>query len=218
MDKKKNPRESVDGPGTEESTGEQILEAARRLLARDGWSALSINSVCKEAGVYRTAISYHYGNKDGMSEAILEDIVHELSSRVAGSVSALPLGGERVSATIRGFDTLGGWEVQLAFLEVLTRLVREERYRSRLGRLYDDTAVIVAVTLGAYDEESRKQLEPVSRAILAFLDGIFIQQLVEPDRKFDREIDGFVEMVKPIVARVLHYEDAPREEASFAGR
>jgi AcrR family transcriptional regulator len=218
MDKKKNPRESGAGPSVEESTSEQILEAARRLLARDGWSALSINSVCKEAGVYRTAISYYYGNKDGMSEAILEDIVHELSNRVAGSVSALPLGGERVTATIRGFDTLGGWEVQLAFLEVLTRLVREERYRSRLGRLYDDCAAIVAVTLGAHDEESRRLLEPVSRAILAFLDGIFIQQLVEPNRNFDTEIDGFVEMIKPVVARVLHYEDAPSQEALLAGR
>lgn len=194
--------------GPEENTAEQILDAARRVLAREGWEALSINAVCKEAGVYRTAISYHYGNKDGLAAAVLEDIIHELSSRVAGSVSARPLGGERVSATIRGFDTLGGLEIQAAFLEVLTRLVREEGYRSRLSRLYIDTAAIVAVTLGGHDEESRKVLEPVSRVILAFLDGLFIQQLVDPERDLNREIEDFVSMVRPVVAKALGYEDS----------
>ena len=193
--------------GSEENTAEQILDAARRVLAREGWEALSINAVCKEAGVYRTAIGYHYGNKDGLVAAVLEDIIHELSSRVAGSVSAQPLGGERVSATIRGFDTLGGLEIQAAFFDVLPRLVREERYRSRLSRLYIDTATIVAVTLGAHDEESRQLLESVSRVILAFLDGIFIQQLANPERDLNQEIEDFVSMVRPVVARALHYED-----------
>jgi AcrR family transcriptional regulator len=204
---KKGRRPKGEEPSSEESTAAQILDAARRLLTRDGWEALSINAVCEEAGVYRTAISYHYGNKEGLAAAIFEDIIHELSTRVAGAVSTRPLGGQRVSATIRGFDTLGGQELQFAFLEVLTHLVRLEDYRARLSRLYEDTAAIVAVALGAHDEESRMALEPVSRAILAYLDGVFMQQLVDPDRDFEFEMEGFVAMVKPIVAIALKYED-----------
>jgi AcrR family transcriptional regulator len=194
---------ATDEPSPEENTAEQILDAARRVLARDGWAGLSINAVCREAVVYRSAISYHYGSKDGLAAAVLENIIHELSIRVAGSVSALPIGGERVTATIEGFDTLGGSEIQFTFLEVLTRLVREEEYRLRLSRVYRDTAAIAAVALGGYDEKTRRELEPYARAILAFLDGVFIQQLADPDRDFGPEIAGFTEMLKPVVARVL---------------
>ena len=140
------------------------------------------------------------------------------SSHVAASMSTLPLGDARVTATVEAFDTLGGVEIQFAFLEVLTHFVRDEGYRKRLATMYQDTAAIVSLALGGYDERTRQELEPYSRSVLAFLDGVFIQQLTAPDYDFSAMVDNFAMMLRPVVARILAYEEGDGDGRTRPGR
>jgi AcrR family transcriptional regulator len=61
-------------PQVEESPQQRILSAARRIVAERGMTALSVQTVAAEAGVTKSAISYHFGSKDGLVRAIIESM------------------------------------------------------------------------------------------------------------------------------------------------
>jgi AcrR family transcriptional regulator len=52
---------------------EQIVKAALQLFAREGYHATSTSKVAKAAGVSEGLIFRHFGNKDGLLQAILEE-------------------------------------------------------------------------------------------------------------------------------------------------
>ncbi len=51
----------------------KILEAALQLFAQEGYHATSTSKVAKHAGVSEGLIFRHFGNKDGLLQAILEE-------------------------------------------------------------------------------------------------------------------------------------------------
>ncbi len=61
-------------PSMGESPQERILSAARRIVAERGMTALSVQTVATEADVTKSAISYHFGNKDGLVRAIIQSM------------------------------------------------------------------------------------------------------------------------------------------------
>lgn len=52
---------------------EKILIAALKLFANEGYNATSTNKIAKEAGVSEGLIFRHFGNKEGLRDAILLD-------------------------------------------------------------------------------------------------------------------------------------------------
>jgi len=52
------------------SLAAEVLDVARAALERDGASGLSLRAVAKSAGVYPTAISHHYGDREGLLAAV----------------------------------------------------------------------------------------------------------------------------------------------------
>lgn len=52
---------------------ERIQEAALQLFAEQGYAATSTSKVAKEAGVSEGLIFRHFGNKEGLLRALLED-------------------------------------------------------------------------------------------------------------------------------------------------
>ena len=63
------------------STRQQLLDAARAVLQRDGVAALSTRSVGAEARVNLSLIHYYFGSRDGLLLAILEQMDADLLAR-----------------------------------------------------------------------------------------------------------------------------------------
>ena len=55
-----------------DATREQILTAAREVLAADGYSGTSTRAVAERAGVQLSLVHYHFGGKQGLLTAVLE--------------------------------------------------------------------------------------------------------------------------------------------------
>src|SRR5688572_8669011 len=72
-------------------TKEQILDAAERLFADEGYGATSLRRILTELGLNPAAIHYHFGGKD--------EVVEALFARRLG-----PLNAERM----RRFDEIAG--------------------------------------------------------------------------------------------------------------
>jgi AcrR family transcriptional regulator len=55
-----------------DATRNQILEAARHVLAADGYSGTTTRAVAERAGVQLSLVHYHFGGKRGLLAAVLE--------------------------------------------------------------------------------------------------------------------------------------------------
>ncbi|MCG8494010.1 MAG: CerR family C-terminal domain-containing protein [Sneathiellales bacterium] len=61
------------------SAADRLIEAAGPLFADQPFNAVSTREIAKAAGVNLSAISYHFGNKEGLYEAVFHRIIEDLA-------------------------------------------------------------------------------------------------------------------------------------------
>ena len=92
-------------------TRAQILDAARQILARDGFAGLGVNALANEAGVGKPLVYRYFGNMEGVVSALLSGLASGpvMGSPVA-SLSAISSAGpgEATEALIRYGRGLAG--------------------------------------------------------------------------------------------------------------
>ncbi|HKJ18812.1 MAG TPA: TetR family transcriptional regulator [Xanthomonadales bacterium] len=54
------------------SRKDRIIEVAERLFARSGYDGVSLRQITREAGVDVALVKYHFGNKQGLFDALLK--------------------------------------------------------------------------------------------------------------------------------------------------
>ncbi|MFC5379349.1 TetR/AcrR family transcriptional regulator [Aquipuribacter nitratireducens] len=69
----------------------RVLETARRLVARDG-AAVRMDDVATEAGVAVGTLYRHFGTKEALVAAVVEDSVVAIADRAEASAAALEAG------------------------------------------------------------------------------------------------------------------------------
>ncbi|HEX4333890.1 MAG TPA: helix-turn-helix domain-containing protein [Usitatibacter sp.] len=62
-------------------TKARILDAAFRRLAREGYAALGVREIAQDAGVNHALINYHFGSKDQLVIAVLDEANRRLLER-----------------------------------------------------------------------------------------------------------------------------------------
>jgi AcrR family transcriptional regulator len=93
------------------STRADLVTAGRALFAARGYQAVPADEIVRAAGVTRGALYHHYGDKQGLFRAVVEELERELTADVAAAFENAP-------------DTLAG---MLAALDVfLTACLRED--------------------------------------------------------------------------------------------
>jgi AcrR family transcriptional regulator len=90
----------MDSAPREESPHDRILAAARRIATSRGLQELSVQTVATEAGVSKSAIGYHFGNKDGMVLELIGALVDEEGEEAQRVVGRIQDPAERFSAYI----------------------------------------------------------------------------------------------------------------------
>src|SRR6185503_18798902 len=70
-----------DGDATQ--TRERILDATFRRLVSEGYAALSVREIAKDAGVNHALINYHFRSKDQLVIDVLDAVNQRLLSRQA---------------------------------------------------------------------------------------------------------------------------------------
>ena len=64
-------------------TRQRILDATFRRLVSEGYAALSVREIAKDAGVNHALINYHFGSKDQLVIDVLDTVNQRLLSRQA---------------------------------------------------------------------------------------------------------------------------------------
>ncbi len=174
----------VDGALTPKGTrrAEEIVEAALRCLARDGYAATSLQRVADEAGLGKRTVIYYYSTREGL----FDHVVHRVGGRLLDQLEQAVAGVEEPADIVsRGFERVwGAITTDRALLVAWFGLLAESvtnpalaetagyittRFRSLIGRLIDD-----ALARGRTLHLRRSSLEVL---ILAGIQGLILDYL-----------------------------------------
>jgi len=206
-------------------TRERILRAAERLYAEHGIDAVSRADINRESGVKnRSAVNYHFGDKEALLLAILERRESQLREHRERLIAELradaPLGPREIAiALVRPLgamlhDSEGGH----AYLLIAAQLVGHpslSRYDSNFAtvrRAEDSVASHFSRTLSSHSDERF-----LSRAMLvtgmmfhSFADYVRLQRSSAPSIQVpspDDYVDDVIECLAAIIAAPLPTAD-----------
>lgn len=69
------------------ATRTALIASAREVFARDGYADAVADEIVAAAGVTRGALYHHFGGKEGLFEAVFEDLERELVQRIADELT-----------------------------------------------------------------------------------------------------------------------------------
>src|SRR3954471_13203895 len=78
----------------------RILEAARGEFAQHGFSA-RLQDIASRAGLSHPTLLYHFGSKERLYAAVIEDAMHDWAAMTDSLVAVAPVGFERVAALVQ---------------------------------------------------------------------------------------------------------------------
>jgi len=163
-------------------TAQRLLAAAQRLLTSGGFEALKLSAIARAAGESKASIGYHFGNKAGLVTALVDSFAHDANRGLIEDTGELPKGEERIHALIDGETRIAAdAESYQSFFEVLPHALRDEDLRERVAALYDGYRETVLRCLDAADPAAKEQLRPFAMLMIAIVDGLAIQHVLDPD-------------------------------------
>jgi AcrR family transcriptional regulator len=166
----------------------QLVEAARRVLARDGVKGATLRGVASEAGVPLGTLSYVFGSKEQLLKAVIQDVTEEIAEVLAESAQ-----------TDRGLEQA----IRAGIETFWTRLVADERWL----QVMQYELVMYSLRTPGLDHLARWQTErycrivaawcqqaandagelcavpfdALARVMVASVDGIILQFVADPD-------------------------------------
>jgi TetR/AcrR family transcriptional regulator, regulator of cefoperazone and chloramphenicol sensitivity len=111
------------------TTRKELLEAAGAIFAEHGYAKATSKEICERAGANIAAVNYHFGGKDGLYSAVLEEAHHRLVSLETVAAAAhsdvdprikLRVLLTRIVSEIERRER-GGWELRVLSREVMSQ-------------------------------------------------------------------------------------------------
>jgi AcrR family transcriptional regulator len=187
----------------------RILQASRRLLSQGGLEALTISQVAEEAGVYSSAIFYHFGGKEGLLFDLSVELIQESTFEATADIFSTPLGRERIDKVVDSYFMIGGPEVQAGTIQMQAPAMWTPEMRPDLVRIYEESKDQLADALGAREHpEHRELLRQAGWILLSFTEGLTLEVLVHPQADYTTALSFFKDMLYQWLAPVLGLDAA----------
>lgn len=85
-------------------TRDRLERAGRELFAERGFAAVAAETIVATAGVTRGALQYHYGDKQGLFVAVLEQLERENTEELIATMAAVPPSDDPMTGLRAGLD------------------------------------------------------------------------------------------------------------------
>jgi TetR/AcrR family transcriptional regulator len=83
-----------------DSSQARILEAARGEFALHGFNAARLQDIAERAGLTHPTLLYHFGSKEQLYAAVIEQAMGDWASMTSAAVAAAPPGLDRLAALV----------------------------------------------------------------------------------------------------------------------
>ncbi len=163
----------------------QIVEAAARVFARNGYSNAVVADIAVEANIGKGTVYAYFKSKEDLFFAVFEWF--QKKTEIAATVQISALGGGASDRLKALNDTLMGlWdEIKDVFVLVMefwaasSSTQMRQRFKAAFKQLYDDYRRIVSALIqeGIKSGEFRSDVkpEPVAAALVGTWDALFLQ-------------------------------------------
>lgn len=164
---------------------ERILDAATELFAARGYAGAGVDRLAQRSGIAKTAIYYHFGNKEGLLAAVLDraatqwiEAIQQASRQVGG-----PLG--RLDCALAGMRAMleeKPWIYNL--FQILTLEVADEKpeIRATLQRIVRRARQAITDGMQEALGVAIRDADGIAGLLLAALDGISLGLQIDPER------------------------------------
>jgi AcrR family transcriptional regulator len=188
-------------PGT---TRDTILHVARRLFARQGYTATSVRQIAEETGIGKATIYHHFPDKQAIGAALLTEALSQMNAMLA-TVQAEPEPRRRLRTAV---------EASLQFLAGSTDLLQVVRREVPGGRAQLQSAMstffraylgVLAETLAQGQKQGIfREMDPAegARVLLTMIQGTYAmaylsgQRLAPPETAAEALLDVFLHGVE----------------------
>lgn len=169
----------------------QIVACAIEVIAEIGWAQTSIRKIADRVGVAMSAVLYHFGNKDNLIDAIVEEMYRSALAVVVPAVTAETTASGKLDAYIRA--NIAYFHGHRVHLTALTQI--STSYKPSDGRAFqelglkpelsdelaalDPTAILVA---GQQDREFGEfPVTSMAIAVRGAVNAVVEKILADPD-------------------------------------
>jgi AcrR family transcriptional regulator len=172
-------------------TRQRLLDAAALLFAERGIEAVSIDTVAEAADRTSGAVYAHFGGKDGLLDALLQNLVNESAAVMSAELSVATdeegESDEHLAALWRTFASpppgpSAGW--MLLEHELWLYANRHEAARTHLAARFAEARRMVVDSTGSWGDEGRADPpgtpDQVASLLVALLVGLEMQHRVDP--------------------------------------
>lgn len=177
------PRERGARRPSEDARRTELIDAAWRVIAREGVAAATTRRIAAEAGLPKGMVHYWFAGKDDLLGAVVTRLVERIRG-LAGTAPGESPPADVASRFLRAFSAVtdGDRREQLAIYELTLRALRDpelehvarlqyEAYRNAAAAVVGDLAPAMT------DED----LAATSQLVSALFDGVALAWLADPD-------------------------------------
>ncbi len=169
-----------------EATRRALLEAAERLFASRGYLAVSVDEICRAAGVSKGAFYHHFASKQAVFLALLEAWLQRLQNVLEAERAATPALPEALQAMSRQLAPI--WETGRAqwplLLDFWSHAIRDpEVWQATVAPYRRFEALFAEWLAEAAAQGASLGTDPLTaaRTLLAFATGVLLQGLLLPN-------------------------------------
>lgn len=191
---------------------QKILDATIELVCEFGFTATSVNMVCERANIAKTALYWHFKNKEGLMAAVINDVTSKWIEEIEADVSKRGTPLERRQEMLDNFKELVEERpdrLRILLVAVMERKEVAPEIRDAVRRMTD--ATIDAITAG-YREALGIELpdmDLVGHTIIGLVEAALRRKLMDPegcdmDRLFD-DLDHILNLL--VRDRITRYQD-----------
>jgi AcrR family transcriptional regulator len=172
-----------------------LLDAGAKVFAARGYRAASVDEILAEAGLSKGTFYWHYGSKQELFLALLEERIDRPAQTLMEVTRSAPAEATTAPVVSRGLAELFEQNRELVLLqhEYWSTAVRDprvgERYRQRQAALRDTLARALATRHERTAVPLAIPAQRLATAFMALAEGLSLDALVDPG-SVDAELFG----------------------------
>lgn len=190
-----------------EQTRAQLLDAAATVFAERGLDGATVDDVAAHAGFTKGAVYAHFGSKDELFLAMLEQRyacrMEELERVLLAPGAAVDNARTAGHEFQRYAQSDPDW--QRLYLEATLRASRDAGFRAAFARrhreMHDRMAAVIEQGLAQSGLEASIPYDRLATAISAIVSGVLLETLVAPGKDTDDLLGSMMELLMPGVVQ-----------------
>jgi AcrR family transcriptional regulator len=171
---------------------QQIVDAASRVMCREGYGGTTMKDIAAEAGIAPGLIHYYFDSKEDLLLAVTRTLCEQMRNDAEEAFAAA---GEQPPIA-RAYAALEATKAHLAMpdqqrllMETITLSLSEPRMKQQLVALYEDMLDTVTEMVEELNRQVPTPLPVPARdyasVLMATIDGLSVQKLLDPSRDED---------------------------------